>query len=252
MYNLDKIIAVRNNKTIFWDQKADVIIKLFNEDFSKSDILNEALNQARIEETELKVPEIVEVEKLEGKWAIVLKHIPGKTLEQLIQEEPDNLDMYLERFVKEQLNIHSQKAPLLNRLKDKMVRKISLTNLDANTRYDLQSRLEALPRENRVCHGDYNLSNVIITPSNEAYIIDWAHVTQGNVAADVARTFLLFSIEGKKDLSQKYLNLYYKESGMKQSDMQKWLPIVAASQSLKGKAKEREMLLKWVTVFDYE
>ena len=34
--------------------------------------------------------------------------------------------------------------------------------------------------------------------------------------------------------------------------IEKWLPIVAASQSVKGNAKEREFLLSWVDVVDYE
>ena len=34
--------------------------------------------------------------------------------------------------------------------------------------------------------------------------------------------------------------------------VQKWMPIVAASQSVKGNEKEREFLLSWVDVVDYE
>ena len=47
----DKIIAVRKNKTIYKD--GDNCVKLFNSDFSKIDVLNEALNQARVETTGL-------------------------------------------------------------------------------------------------------------------------------------------------------------------------------------------------------
>ncbi len=34
--------------------------------------------------------------------------------------------------------------------------------------------------------------------------------------------------------------------------VEKWLPIVAASQSVKGKPEERELLMHWVDVVDYE
>ena len=53
---LEKIIAVRNNKTIYRD--GDKSIKVFNEGFSKADVLNEALNQARIEGTGLNIPKV--------------------------------------------------------------------------------------------------------------------------------------------------------------------------------------------------
>ena len=77
---LDRIIAVRNNKTVYRD--GDNCIKVFNQDFSKIDVLNEALNQARIEEIGLNVPKIKEVLTIDGKWAIVSEYIKGKTLAQ--------------------------------------------------------------------------------------------------------------------------------------------------------------------------
>ena len=66
---LDTVIAQRSNKTVYRD--GDHCIKVFNEDYSKSDVLNEALNQARVEETGLNIPKIIEVTKIDGKWAIV-------------------------------------------------------------------------------------------------------------------------------------------------------------------------------------
>ena len=108
---LDKIIAIRNSKTVYRD--GDCAIKVFDEGFSKADILNEALNQARVEDTGLFVPKVREVTKIEGKWAIVTDFIEGKTLARLMEEEPDNKDVYLERFVRLQLEMHEKKVPLL-------------------------------------------------------------------------------------------------------------------------------------------
>ena len=73
---LDRVIAVRNNKTIYRD--GDKCVKVFDEDYSKADVLNEALNQARIEETGLNIPKVIEVTMVEGKWAIVSEFIKGK------------------------------------------------------------------------------------------------------------------------------------------------------------------------------
>ena len=66
---LDRIIAVRNRKTIYRD--GDRCLKVFDEGFSKADVLNEALNQARVEETGLNIPRVSEVTKTDGKWTIV-------------------------------------------------------------------------------------------------------------------------------------------------------------------------------------
>ena len=247
---LEKIIAARASKTIYRD--GEMAIKVFDTDYSKADVLNEALNQARVEETTLNIPKIIEVTKLDGKWAIVYDYIEGKTLAQLMEENPGKEDEYLEMFVDLQMNVHTQKCPLLNKLKDKMNRRINETKLDATTRYELHTRLEGLPKHTKLCHGDFNPSNIIIKGDGKLFILDWSHATQGNASADVAITYLYFYIQGKEKLAEKYLNLFCKKSDTARQYVEKWLPIVAASQSVKGKPEEKELLLKWVTVVDYE
>ena len=248
--NLDRVIAVRNNKTIYRD--GDRVVKVFNEDFSKADVLSEALGQARIEQTSLNVPKVLEVTVIEGKWAIVSQYIPGKTLSQIMEEDPDNWERYLEQLVDLQLQVHSQSCPLLGRLKDKMNRKIEQADIDATTRYDLHTRLEGMPRHNKVCHGDFRPSNIIITPEGVPYILDWSHVTQGNASADVARTYLLFCLKGEQERAERYLDFFCAKSGTDRRYVQKWMPIVAASQSVKGNEEERAFLLHWAGVVEYE
>lgn len=247
---LDKVIAVRNNKTIYRDD--NTCVKVFNNDYSKADVLNEALNQSRVEETGLNIPKILEVTMTEGKWAIVSEFIEGKTLAQLMEENPEKKRSYIEMLVDIQLEIQSKSCPLLNKLKDKMNRKISSCELDATTRYDLHTRLDSMPKHNKVCHGDLNPSNIIITEDGTPYIIDWAHVTQGNASADAARTYLLFWLSGDIDGAHKYLDIFCEKSNTAKQYVQKWMPIVAASQSVKGNEKEREFLLSWVDVVDYD
>ena len=248
--NLDRVIAVRTNKTVYRD--GDKCIKVFDSDYSKADVLNEALNQARIEETGLNIPKVLEVCTIEGKWAIVSEYIKGKTLSQLMQEHPEKKDEYLRLFVETQLLVQSKTCPLLSRLKDKMNRKISQADLDATTRYDLHTRLEGMPKHNKVCHGDFRPSNVIISEDGTPYVIDWSHATQGNASADAARTYLLFWLGGDIEGAQQYPDLFCKKSDTAKQYVQKWMPIVAASQSVKGNAHEREFLLSWANVVDYE
>ena len=247
---LDRVIAVRNNKTIYRD--GDRCIKVFNAEYSKADVLNEALNQARIEETGLNIPKILEVTMIDGKWAIVSEYIKGKTLAQLMEEDSEKKNEYIELLVDLQMSVHKKTCPLLNKLKDKMSRKIAETEFDATTRYDLHTRLEGMPKHNKVCHGDFNPSNIIITEDGTPYIIDWAHATQGNASADVARTYLLFWLNGDIAGADYYLNTFCKKSDTAKQYVQKWMPIVAASQSVKGNDKEREFLMSWVSVVDYQ
>lgn len=247
---LDQVIAKRKDKTIYRD--GNYVIKVFEEGYSKADILNEALNIARVEETGLPIPGVEEVLKIDGKWAIVTDYAEGKTLAQLMEEDPDKKDEYLELLVDIQLQMHTRSNPRLTRLKDKMKRKISETGLDATTRYELDARLASMPKHNKLCHGDFNPSNVVLREDGSYSIIDWAHATQGNASADAARTYLLFCLSGDMDAAEKYLTLFCKKSDTAKQYVQKWLPIVAASQSVKGKPEEREFLMRCVNVVEYE
>ena len=247
---LETVVAKRAEKTVYRD--GDMAIKLFEKSFSKANVLNEAPTQARVEQTGRNIPKINEVCKIDGKWAIVSDFIEGETLASLMEKNPGKEDEYLELFVNLQISIQSKTAPLLNKLKDKMHRKISETTLDATTRYELHMRLDAMPTHTKVCHGDYNPSNIIISNDGIPFVLDWSHATQGNASADVARTYLLFKLEKKDALAEKYIRLFCKKTDTARQYVDQWLPIVAASQSVKGKAEEREFLLGWTNIADYE
>lgn len=248
--NLDRIIAVRNNKTVYRD--GDLCMKVFDASYSKADVLSEALNQARVEETGLNIPKVHEVTLMDGKWTIVTDYIKGKTLSQLMLENPEKKDEYLEFFVNLQIEVQSKRCPLLTKLRDKMSRKISQTDFDATTRYELYTRLDDMPKHSKLYHGDFNPSNIIISDGGAPYILDWSHATQGNGSADAARTYLLFWLSGDINGAEKYLDLFCSKSNTEKKYVQKWMPIVAASQTVKGNEKEREFLHSWVNVVDYE
>ena len=249
-YNLNNEIARRSTKNVYEDNGKT--IKLFVENYSKADILNEALNQARVEEgTDLYIPKLLEVTKIENRWALVSEHIHGTPLDRLMEENPDKMEEYLNTFVDIQLTILSKQVPLLNRIKEKFKRKLNeATNINDNVRYELLKRLEGMKNHTKLCHGDYNPSNVIINEKGEYYVIDWSHATQGNASADAARTFLLFSMQGKDEIAERYLNLFAEKSGIEKANVQRWIPIVAATQMTKGKPEEQEFLSKWIDVFE--
>ena len=245
-----EILAQRSDKVIYKD--GDTVVKMFDSNFSKAEVLNEALNQARIEETGLNVPKLLEVGVVDGKWSIRLEYIPGKTLAQLMEENPDKIDEYLDLFVDIQKEIFSKQAPLLNKIKDKFNRKISASRFDATTRYELHTRLDSMKDHKKICHGDFTPSNIIITPDGDYYILDWSHVTQGNAAADAARTYMVFCLKGMDELADRYLHLFCKKTDTALQYVQRWMPIVACTQSVKGKESEQEFLERWVNVVEYE
>lgn len=251
-YNLNNPIVERKTKTVYEDNGNT--IKLFVENYSKSNILNEALNQSRVEEgTDLKIAKLKEVTTIDGRWALVSEHIKGNSLEELMKNNPEKLDEYMNMFVDIQLEVLSKNVPLLNRMKEKYRSRINESNLfEENTKYELLQRLAGMESRAKLCHGDFVPSNVIITESGEHYVIDWSHVTQGNAAGDAATTYLHFCMHNRQDLADKYLEIFAEKSKIIKMNIQKWIPIVAANEYMKQKPEEKEILKQWIDVVEYE
>ena len=248
-FTLDNVIVTRPTKTVYHD--GNMLIKLFVENYSSADVLNEAHNLAIVGECGFKIPKLVSVQKINNRWAIATEFIEGKTLSQLSKENPASVDAYLERLVDIQLEMHKYSAAKLRHNTDKMHSYISQSGLDATTRYELHTRLSSLPRHSKLCHGDFCLSNVIVTPSDEAYVIDWAHATNGNASADAARSYLIFHINGEQERGEQYLKLFCQKSDTALQYVQKWMALVAAAQLVKNKPEEKELLLRWANVVEY-
>lgn len=247
---LGQVLATRTNKKIY--HVDDTVIKIFEKGYPKSMILNEALNQSRVEETGLKIPNIRAVGNIDGCWSITMDYIPGKTLDEMFKENPDKSDELLELFVDLQIEMHTKTAPLLNKLKDKLARQIqSIKDLDATTKYELLTRLDSMSKHTKLCHGDFLPSNIIINDSG-SYILDWSHATQGNASGDVASTYLKMTLYNP-ELANRYVKLFCKKSDTALQYVQKWLPIVAAQQYLKSTSEEEKVFLhKWLNVIDFQ
>lgn len=245
-----KLIVERPYKKVYRCEGS--IVKLFSETHPKVDIFHEALETARVEETGVDVAKLQKVENIDGKWALFFEYKDGKTLEEMMKVDSANIDKYMEDFVALQLQIHSKKSPMLPNIKDKLARQInSIRDLDASQRYELLTRLESMPRHDKLCHGDFNPSNIIVGKNGKMSVVDWAHATQGNASADAAMTYLLFALKNQ-DTADLYLKMFCRKSDTAIQYVQQWLPIVAAAQLTKDNELEKDFLMKWIDVMDYQ
>ena len=233
------------------DGKAVKVFKDPNE--PKSVVLYEALTHSRVEETGCKlVPPLEEVSKIDGKWAISYKYITGDTMADLMKKDPKKADEYLEQMVDLQIEINSQRSPKISRLKDYLKRSIeSLDMIDDVKKYELLTRLESMPKHVKLCHGEFTPENIIINDDG-VFVVDWLKAKQGNASADVAKTYLWFCLHHHTEYAEKYLKLYCKKTGTAVKYVQDWLPIVAAAQLKFKRPEERELLLTWIDIADYD
>lgn len=239
---LDRIIAVRNDKTIYRD--GERCVKIFRDGYSKADILNEALNTARVEETGLPIPRVLEIAQIDEKWAIVFEYAKGKTLSRLIEEEPHRKAEYIAHLVKLQCNVHRHRCRMLNPLKDKLKRRIEDSRLSESLRLRLIEELRTMPESDSICHGDFTLSNVVMDMDGKVSVLDWAHATRGSAAADAAITCLRLLSRGNTDEAEIYLTEFCRVSGSDREEIMRWLPLVAAAHLAHCKESEREYLVR--------
>ena len=247
----DGVLLERTDKVVLRDK--NTVLKIFGPSYKVSLILNEAMNEARAAETGLPVAKVIEVMKLRDHWCIRREWVEGQTLADVMAKDKGGLQKYLRQFVAIQCEIFKKTSERMGNLADKLDKQISASPLPKETRYDLHMKLQSLPRGKSLCHGDFNPTNVIITPNGEWRVIDWSHVRLGDPLADVARTYLLFWLSGHVAAAEKYMVLACEALKAKIQDVQKWLPIVAAAESAKEQSsKNHELLLHWASVVDYE
>ena len=92
-----QLISSSETKCVYRD--GDLAIKEFCEGFPKAEVLNEALCTARVEDLPgLHVPKVLSVSVMDGKWSITREFIEGKTLQQLMDENPDKVQEYMDRL----------------------------------------------------------------------------------------------------------------------------------------------------------
>ena len=233
------------------DGKAVKVFKDPNE--PKSVVLYEALTHSRVEETGYsRIPALEEVTKIDGKWAISYQFVKGDTLSELMKKDPKKADEYLEQMVDLQIEINSQHSPKISRLKDYLKRSIEgLDMIDDVKKYELLTRLESMPKHVKLCHGEFTPDNIIINDDG-VFVVDWLKAKQGNASADVAKTYLWFCLHHHTEYAEKYLKMYCRKTGTAVKYVQDWLPIVAAAQLKFKRPEERELLLTWIDIADYD
>lgn len=246
-----ELLSKNGPKSVYRD--GDKIYKVFEKGFPKDEVIHEAFVTARVENIEgLHVPKILGITvDEEGNWVIVKEYVEGKTLLELMKENPDKVDAYIDQMVDLQMSVFAKKAPLLQKMKDKITYQINgLNTIDSATRYELLTRLESMPKHFKLCHGDFRPSNIIVSDDGEMHLVDWVHATQGNASADVARTYMILQlIDG--DMARKYYDNFCSKTKTDKTYVNKWLPIVAAAQLTKERPEEKELLESWLNICDH-
>ena len=241
--NLNAPIAIGNTAKIYLSE--DRIIKVFNDYLPDTESLYEANKQRFAYSKGLPVPRVFDVTSINGKQAIIMEYIQGRTIGDLLSENMERAEHYMNVSIDIQQKIHTIAAvDSLEPMSEKLRRQIeSAPNLDEKHKLYLIQKLDSIPFENRLCHGDFHLFNLIISEQNKVTTIDWVDSSAGDIRADIYRTYLLYSQLSVK-LADMYLRMYLEKSRMSKEEIFQWAPIIAGarlSENVSSESSERLM-----------
>ena len=131
---------------------------------------------------------LIEVDQREG---IVFERVDGPTLNEYLQDHPDQVEDYARQAAELQARIHSTEVPELPPLIELLNWSIEQADpLEDAIRRAVLDLLGGLPGGESLCHNDFHPSNIIVS-GRGLVVIDWAIGTRGNPLADDARTWVV-------------------------------------------------------------
>ncbi|PYZ96711.1 aminoglycoside phosphotransferase [Alteribacter lacisalsi] len=240
-------IAEGNTADIYLHE--DRITKVFKAHLPDTEAEKEAHKQTFARACGLPVPEIFEVTHKEGRQAITMRYAEGRTLGERALENRDQAEDFLRLSIDIQDHIHSFTADPLERMAEKLSRQIITAQLLSPKQQSvLLEKLDQMPSENSLCHGDFHLFN-LIQGGGEVAILDWVDASAGNKYADICRTYLLY-LTFSSQMAEMYLRLYCGKKAARKEEVLAWLPILAGARlSEHVPLEKRETLVAIVQEF---
>jgi aminoglycoside phosphotransferase (APT) family kinase protein len=129
----------------------------------------------------------------------------------------------------------------------------------------IHAYIDRLPEKQQLCHGDTNLSNVILI-DNLPVMIDWMHASCGNPVADVAEVCVTLEyavlppdtpvsvvefFEASRRIAYRiFLDEYCKLSGVSEEEIRAWY-VPAAARSIASGALPNEQIDKLVEMIRF-
>lgn len=224
--NLGTPVAIGNTAKIYLYENK--IIKVYNDYLPDNESINEAFKQNYAYSCKLSVPKVLEVTKIEGKQALIMEYIKGRTLGKIISSNIEQAEYYMSISIDIQQKIHQIEANTIELMSEKLTRQIeNVPALGYKVKLALIDKLNSMKFEKRLCHGDYHLFNLIMS-ENKVTIIDWVDSSAGDLRADIYRTYLLYS-QLSLELADMYLRIYCEKSGLSKDEIFQWAPIIAAA-----------------------
>ena len=219
------------------------VLKLFHNWFSLESIQYERMIAREIHASNIKAPAVGDLIRVEGRNGLLYQRVDGQPMFEVLLRKPWLFFKCARIFAKLHVDMHeSVLHARVPTQRERLAYKLrGAKALPLSTQNALLEALNALPEDNRVCHGDFHPANVLLT-DHGGFVIDWGDTTRGNPLIDVARTSILmlglvytrqFPDPGLRIASwifhAAYLQNYFHLRPGGKDVYHRWLPIVAGA-----------------------
>jgi uncharacterized protein (TIGR02172 family) len=265
---LGRKVGEGGNSDVFeWEDNK--VIKLAKPNTNLSTLKREYENTLAMWEMGLSVPRAYEIAEFDNRPGIVFEQVHGETqkerlfksiLEQSNEEQPEmpwNDVRLTARLLSE---VHRSAHDALRPQRDYLKRQIvSVDYLSKEEKEEAIRMLDSLPIESKICHGDPNPNNILIS-NGKAVLIDWNDATSGNPETDIAEYILMirfavlppntpqhivsFFDATRERIIEVFMDEYTRLTGTIYEDIEPWIvPIAARKLSADAISEDEKQLL---------
>lgn len=196
----------------------DEIVKLYFDNISDDEISKEKTLAKKA--FVLGIPTAISYDIVEcnGRKGVVYEMIKSQTMSELIQNDYQNKDKYLDMYSAVCKKIHSITYDNNDLPSYKEVCKNRLKEVNGISEEDynyLVKLIEIIPNENHIIHGDLNMNNIMVE-NGECILIDMAELSIGSPLFDIAN--IIYSMKERNNMNDE-INKFYKLKSSEVNDL---------------------------------
>ncbi|WP_317965109.1 aminoglycoside phosphotransferase family protein [Paenibacillus sp. CCS19] len=252
-----------------WGDEADVavdkVVKLYHSHASQDEVDREFRNCLAAWENGLPAARPFKQILWEGRHGIVFEKVVGPTLVQRLFERLHAFDLFsddssdeLIQFARTLHAIHQAGeiggivTEQKSHLKEIIARPVGLSDEEIAA---LHAYIDGLPAKRQVCHGDTNVTNLILSDRGPI-MIDWMHAAIGNPAMDAAEfcVTILYAVlppempsevhaffnASRQTIYRTFIDEYTRLTGVTEATIEPWHAVAAARQLTSGAVGEEQ------------
>jgi len=230
-----------------------IALKLYDGRFGIDTTLFEHSVLLHLRTTPLACPQLIDSVQIGDRWGFRYRWIEAETFRNAFSTRFWELEKLARAFAQLHAMVHQIDGFDALPPQDVYYRSILLDqpHLRGGEDVRLLDLLAAMPKQDKLCHGDFNPLNTLMDPTR-GYAIDWQSAYRGNPLGDIVKTWVklsffayhsdrtnLFQNLWLRRFCRSYIRQYLELTGIETGSFFQWIAVVAGAQSRSDEVPKR-------------